>query len=158
MIYINEIKTYRRNIVKKLFEQEKSYAEISHLIDYSESWLRKLHTKYKKDKATIMLLHKPGGSTCRLSDANIVRLRQVLDFGAVAYDLEGVFWGGKRVKYLIKQEFDIDYDVEYISEILSKINYTLQKPVKKDFRQKEEVAKKWTEETFPLIKKSSTRP
>jgi transposase len=153
MIYINEIKTYRRSLVKKLFEQEKSYAEISHLTDYSESWLRKLHAKYKKDKSTIMLLHKPGGSTCRLSAKNMVRLREALDLGSVAYDLEGAFWDRKRVKYVIKQEFDIDYDVEHISEILSKINYTLQKPVKKDFRQKEEAAQKWTVETLPLIKK-----
>jgi transposase len=53
----------------------------------------------------------------RLSAKNMVRLREILDLGSVDYDLEGVFWGRKRVKYVIKQEFDIDYDVEHISEM-----------------------------------------
>lgn len=35
---------------------------------------------------------------------------------------------------------------------MSKINYTLQKPEKKDFRQKAEAAQKWVEETLPEIK------
>lgn len=153
MTYVNEIKSYRRNLVKKLFDQGKTYEEISHLTDYSESWIRQLHKAYKKDVTLVTQLTKPGGSRCRLSKEDIKKLRAVLDQGSESYGLEGSFWDRKRVKYVIEQEFGVIYDIEHISEILSKINYTLQKPEKKDFRQKAEAAKKWVEETLPEIKK-----
>lgn len=156
-MYINDIKDYRRNLVKKLFEQEKTYTEIAYLTDYSESWIRQLHKVYKEDTRLLTELSKPGGSKCRLSAEDLKKLRAVLDKGSQSYGLEGSFWDRKRVKYVIEQEFKVTYNVEHISEILSKINYTLQKPEKKDFRQKAEAAQKWVEETLPEIKKSSAR-
>lgn len=63
------------------------------------------------------MLQKPGGTVCRLTPSNFEELRAILDKGAVAYGLEGEFWDRKRVKYVIKQAFNIDYDVEHISAI-----------------------------------------
>jgi putative transposase len=80
-------------------------------------------------------------------------LRHILDKGAELYGLEGSFWDRKRVKYVIEQEFGVVYDIEHISDILAKINYTLQRPVKKDYRQSAEKVKQWTEQTLPEIKK-----
>jgi transposase len=158
MIYVNSSKEYRRQLVKKLFEQGKSDEEIAYLSDYSESWIQQLRVKYEKNKDSITILHKPGGSVCRLSASNFAQLRQVLEKGAEAYGLEGEYWDRKRIKYVIEQEFSVFYDIEHISDIVAKINFTLQKPVKKDFRQSEEKVKVWTETTLPDIKKSFVRP
>jgi transposase len=158
MIYVNLNKEYRRQLVKKLFEQGKSDKEIAYLSDYSESWVRQLRLKYEESEASITTLHKPGGSVCRLSTSNFDQLRQILEKGAEAYGLEGAFWDRKRIKYVIEQEFSVFYDIEHISDIVTKINFTLQKPVKKDFRQSDEKVKIWTETTLPDIKKSFVRP
>jgi transposase len=158
MIYVNSSKAYRRQLVKKLFEQGKSDKEIAYLSDYSESWVRQLRLKHEKSEESITILHKPGGSVCRLSASNFAQLRQILEKGAEAYGLEGAFWDRKRIKYVIEQEFSVFYDIEHISDIVSKINFTLQKPIKKDFRQSDEKVKIWTDITLPDIKKSFVRP
>ena len=157
MNYINSSKSYRRNLVVKLIEQGKSDSEIAYLSEYSESWIRQLRTKYEKGEESITILHKPGGSVCRLSASNLEQLQQILEKGAEAYGLEGAFWDRKRIKYVIEQEFSVIYDIEHISDIAAKINFTLQKPVKKDLRQSAEKVKTWTETTLPEIKKSIVR-
>lgn len=158
MSYINLPKENRRNLVRKLFEQGKTDTEVAYYSEYSESWVFKLRKQYEKDATSLTVLHKPGGSVCRLSTSNFEQLRQILEKGAEAYGLEGAFWDRKRIKYVIEQEFSVFYDVEHISEIVTKINFTLQKPIKKDFRQSDEKVKVWTETTLPDIKKSFVRP
>lgn len=157
MTYIHASKSYRRNLVKKLFEQGKTDSEISYLSEYSESWVRQLRTKYEKEESCITILHKPGGSVCRLSPSNFEQLRQILSRGAESYGFEGEFWDRKRIKYVIEQEFSVIYDIEHISDIVAKINFTLQKPIKKDFRQDAERVKIWTETTLPEIKKNCVK-
>ncbi len=158
MLYVNSSKKYRRELVQKLLDQGKSDQEIAYLSDYSESWVRQLRAKHEKSETSITILHKPGGSVCRLSPSNFEQLRQILEKGAEEYGLEGAFWDRKRIKYVIEQEFSVSYDIEHISDIVTKINFTLQKPVKKDFRQCDEKVKIWTDTTLPDIKKSCVRP
>jgi transposase len=154
MSYQHAQKEFRRNLVKKLIESGESDAQIAYLSDYSESWIRQLRRVHQQDENAIIVLHKPGGSVCRLSTENFSHLRQVLEKGAIAYGLEGEFWDRKRIKYVIEQEFSVIYDLEHISEIAARINFTLQRPVKKDFRQDAEKVSQWTEKTLPAIKKS----
>ncbi len=158
MLYINLSKSFRRELVKKLFDLGKSDEEIVYLSAYSESWVRQLRVKYKEVEESIITLHKPGGSACRLSPANLETLREILKKGAEAYDLEGAYWDRKRVKYVIEKEFSVFYSVGHISDILSKIKFTLQRPVKKDFRQSAEKVETWIEITLPEIKKSFVKP
>ena len=151
--YINKEKSYRRNLVKKLFEQGKTDIEITYLSEYSESWVRTLRSKFEKAKQDITVLQKPGGSVCRLSADNLTKLSIILNKGSETYGFEGVYWDRKRVKYVIETEFKVVYDIEHISDILYKINFTLQKPLKKDYRQNADKVKIWVEETLPEIKK-----
>jgi transposase len=153
MEYINAFKSYRRSLLKKLIDAGETTARIAELTEYSESWVKTLRSKYEKEQFNVLELHKPGGSVCRLSAENFEQLRQTLDKGAELYGLEGAFWDRKRVKYVIEQEFGIVYDLEHISDILAKLNYTLQRPIKKDYRQSAEKVQQWTEKTLPEIKK-----
>jgi transposase len=153
MDHIHPLKEYKRNLVIRLLEQGNGDETIADLTDYSISWIRQLRTLYETKGSEALRLQKPGGSVCRLTPTNIEALRVILDKGAQAYGLEGAFWDRKRVKYVIKQEFNIEYDVEHISAILGRINYTLQKPRKKDFRQDEAKVAQWTTTILPDIKK-----
>jgi transposase len=153
MSYFNDLKSYKRNLLIQLIEKGSDNSLIAELTEFSESWVRQLRRVYEKNGASGLNLEKPGGSKCRLSDANLEHLRTVLGKGAPEYGLEGEFWDRKRVKYVIEQEFGIIYDEEHISCILAKINYTLQKPRKKDFRQNDEKVVEWQQTTLPEIKK-----
>ncbi len=153
MSYFNDLKSYKRNLLIQLIEKGAEDALIAELTEFSESWVRHLRSIYEKHGASGLILEKPGGSKCRLSDANLANLHTILGKGAPEYGLEGEFWDRKRVKYVIEQEFGVIYDEEHISFILAKINYTLQKPRKKDFRQNDEKVLEWQQDTLPSIKK-----
>lgn len=153
MHHIHPLKEYKRNLIIRLLEKGESNEVIAELTELSVGWIDQLRNLYKKEGPSALRLQKPGGSVCRLNATNFQELRNILDKGAIRYGLEGEFWDRKRVKYVIKQAFDIDYDVEHISDILAKINYTLQKPRKKDFRQDDAKVAVWTTETLPEIKK-----
>jgi transposase len=153
MQHIHPLKEFKRSLIIRLFEKGESKEKIAELTDYTIGWIDQLHRVFQTEGASALVLQKPGGSVCRLTPSNFEELRAILDKGAVAYGLEGEFWDRKRVKYVIKQAFNIDYDVEHISAILSKLNYTLQKPRKKDFRQDDAKVEVWTEQTLPEIKK-----
>jgi len=100
-------------------------------------------------------LHKPGGSVCRLSASAFEQLRQILEKGAEEYGLEGAYWDRKRIKYVIEKEFSVVYNIKHIPDIVKKVNFTLQKPVKRDFRQDAQKVRVWAESTLPAIKKKS---
>jgi transposase len=153
MQHIHPLKEFKRSLIIRLFEKGESTEKIAELTDYTTGWIDQLYRVFQTEGACALVLQKPGGSVCRLTPSNFEELRAILDKGAVAYGLEGEFWDRKRVKYVIKQAFNIDYDVEHISAILSKLNYTLQKPRKKDFRQDDAKVEIWTEQTLPDIKK-----
>lgn len=153
MQHIHPLKEFKRGLIIRLFEKGESNETIAELTDYTTGWIEQLYRVFQTEGASALVLQKPGGSVCRLTPSHFEELRAILDKGAVAYGLEGEFWDRKRVKYVIKQAFNIDYDVEHISAILSKLNYTLQKPRKKDFRQDDTKIEVWTEKTLPDIKK-----
>jgi transposase len=153
MKHIHPAKEFKRNLAIRLFKQGESTEKIADLTGYSISWVKQLYRTYQRLGSDGLVLQKPGGSVCRLTDDNFITLRSILDKGSIAYGLEGDFWDRKRVKYVIKETFNIEYDVKHISDILAKMGYTLQKPRKKDFRQDDAQVAKWTEDTLPEIKK-----
>lgn len=153
MQHIHPLKEFKRNLIIRLFEKGESNEQIAELSELSVGWINHLHRIFQEKGSSSLVLQKPGGSVCRLTPSNFEELRLILDKGAVAYGLEGAFWDRKRVKYVIQQAFNIDYDVEHISAILAKLNYTLQKPRKKDFRQDDAKVELWTTKTLPEIKK-----
>jgi len=51
-----------------------------------------------------------------------------LEKGAEFYGFEGQIWNSKRVKWLIKEKFGVDYHKDYISTFLRMIGFSRQKP------------------------------
>ena len=154
MSYINESKSFKRTLLKRLIDKGETNKTIADILDFSESWVKQLRRRCETKGASVFIIQKPGGSVCRLSAAQLDTLYSTLSKGAELYGLEGVFWDRKRVKYVIEQEFGVVYDVEHISDILKKINYTFQVPRKRDYRQSPEKVAIWEKETLPAIKKS----
>ena len=154
MSYINELKSFKRSVLKRLIDTGESDTTIADILEFSVSWVKQLRRLYAIEGAAALIPQKPGGSVCRLSVTQLDTLSSTLGKGAEFYGLEGAFWDRKRVKYVIEQEFGVVYDVEHISDILKRINYTLQVPRKRDYRQSPEKVAIWENETLPEIKKS----
>jgi transposase len=149
-------KQYARDVLLRLLGDGVSHTDddLSRITGYSVSWVKQLRHQYKMNGASaIAILEQQTGASPKLSDTQLLELKNILDKGAEAYGLEGAFWDRKRVKQVILDKFSVEYSIGHLSSILSKLNYSLQRPRKKDYRQSTEKVEIWKMETLPEIKK-----
>lgn len=80
-----------------------------------------------------------------------------LEKGAEFYGFEGQIWNSKRVKWLIKEKFGVDYHKDYIPTFLRMIGFSRQKPQLIDIRRDEKLVASYVDDTLPKLKKSRSR-
>src|SRR5699024_8228910 len=94
------------------------------------------------------------GRPPKLSEAErFDELPELLSRGAEHFGFRGQVWTRKRVRKLIKAEFEVTYDVSQIGRILAQIGWSRQKPVHRAARRSDEAIERWKEEDWPRIKK-----
>jgi transposase len=141
----------RNDIVLKLKETFLSQKAIGELVNLSQQMVSKVLNNVAKNGS---VLTKKSGAKRRLSDENLKLLPILLEKGSEFYGFEGAYWTHARVGYVIKEQFNVSYEDKQVGRILNLINWTWQKPQKKDAKQDVEKVKKWKEEELPALKKS----
>lgn len=95
----------------------------------------------------------PGGATCRLDDAQLHALVEVLDAGPAASGWsEDQRWTLVRVAVVIRRRFGIDYTLKGASLLLHRLGFTVQVPQHVPDRQDPVKVATWVQETWPAIK------
>jgi transposase len=140
----------RNDIVLKLKETFLSQKAIGELVNLSQQMVSKVLNNVAKNGS---VLTKKSGAKRRLSDENLKLLPILLEKGSEFYGFEGSYWTHARVGYVIKEQFNVSYEDKQVGRILNLINWTWQKPQKKDAKQDVEKVKKWKEEELPALKK-----
>jgi transposase len=118
---------------------------------------RMISTLLDKHVQNLPLTTKPKGSKSQLGGESLLELPIFLEKGAIFYGFEGEYWTHSRVGYVINQEFQVQYEEKQVGRILKKINWTRQKPQKKDAKQDLARVEKWIKEELPALKKSERR-
>jgi transposase len=59
------------------------------------------------------------------------------------------------VAQLIKDRFGVEHHLSHLSRILRNLDFTLQKPKRRDDRQDAQAVAQWQHETLPKLKKSA---
>lgn len=113
------------------------------------NWMR-LYRKGGFDalKATIS-----SGRPPKLGRKQREHLTGLLKRGALAAGFQTELWTGKRVAWLIKHEFGIDYHHQYVPTLLRDIGFSLQKPAGVARERDEKKIRAWVTRTWPTIKK-----
>jgi transposase len=111
--------------------------------------------KYRANGSQLPLPHSSTASKKpALNSSDELALQEILSIGALSKGYESDYWDRKRIKEVIKQEFDVDYHISHISKVLQRLNFTLQKPKRSDYRQDPVQQDKWINEGLPALKKS----
>ena len=63
----------------------------------------------------------------------------------------------ERVRHVIETEYQVVYQVKQVGRILALINWTRQKPQKKEAKQDLQKVAQWQTEDLPKLKKSPSR-
>jgi transposase len=116
---------------------------------------RMISTILEKCAQNLPLTTKKTGPKCGLSDLDLKKLPEFLEKGSEFYGFTGAYWTHRRVGYVINQEFKIQYEDKQVGRILEKINWTRQKPQKKDAKQNLAKVEKWLKEELPALKKKA---
>lgn len=93
------------------------------------------------------------GATARLCDDQRDALPKLLAEGAESYGFTGDYWTCARVKFVIEQAYGVVYEIKQVGRILGKIDWTRQKPQKKDAQQDAAKVEQWKTVELPALKK-----
>ena len=95
----------------------------------------------------------PGGAVCRLSRAQLARLRAALDDGPAAWGWEeDQRWTLARVTTLIGRLFHVRYTLRGTSYLLHRIGYTPQVPVHRAAERDEAKIAAWRSQTWAKLR------
>jgi len=128
---------------------------------YSQAEIGKFYGLCQSRISAILLEKKRGipprsvetrGAKSRLSDQDLEQLREILN--KPMEDESFPYWNKWSVKQIIKDTFDVDYHENYIWKLMEKMNFTSQRPQKKDYRQQSEIVERFKNKDAPAIKKS----
>lgn len=144
----------RNSIVVNLSKTGMSQKAIGEIVNLGQ---RMISTLLSKLAQKLPLTTKSLGSKSRLSPFQVKELPDFLSKGSAFYGFEGSYWTHARVGYVINQEFKVQYEDKQVGRILKQINWTRQKPQKKDAKQSLAKVEKWLKEELPALKKSDSR-
>lgn len=146
---------YRYSLIISLSQSGKSQKEIASLVGCSISWVSQHLSRYTKvGAAALQIKGKPKGQASRLSTEDFEILKELLIKGALDSGFPTDNWTRERIKDLIINKFSITYSAAHISKLVKKMGFTLQKPIRKSYKQDDDEVKEWVENTLPSLKKS----
>jgi transposase len=140
-----EERKVRNEIIGNLFKTGMSQSEIGEIVNLGQRMISKIFTT------------KSSGCKRRLSELELSTLPNFLEKGSEFYGFSGSYWTHARVGYVINKEFNVQYEDKQVGRILVLINWTRQKPQKKDAKQSAAKVEKWQNEELPALKKSDRR-
>jgi len=140
----------RNKILLNLHKAGTSQKVIGEMVNLSQQRVSEI---IKAEKENLPTNRKPPGYRRRLSAEQLTELPKLLEQGAEFYGFTGEYWTHGRVKQIIEEEFKVIYEKKQVGRILDLINWTRQKPQKKDAKQDLEKVETWQKEALPKLKK-----
>jgi transposase len=140
----------RNKILLNLHKAGTSQKVIGEMVNLSQQRVSKIIRAEKENLPTNL---KPPGYKRRLSAEQLAQLPTLLEKGSQSYGFTGEYWTHQRVKQVIEEEFKVEYEKKQVGRILALINWTRQKPQKKDAKQDLEKVENWRQEGLSGVKK-----
>ena len=145
-----EARALRNTILVNLQTSGLSQKCIGKVVDLTQQMVSNV---YKKQAAGLATVQKHNGAKRRLTPLQLLNLPTLLSKGSEHYGFTGDYWTHKRVAYVIQQEYDVTYEVKQAGRILDIINWTRQKPQKKDAKQDLVKVEQWQTQDLAALKK-----
>ena len=93
-----------------------------------------------------------GGAKCKLTEAQVAELEEVLDAGPAAAGYLDQCWTLARVADQVQWRFGVEYTLAGMDVLLHRIGWSVQVPARRAGERDEERIARWREETWPVIK------
>lgn len=151
-------KTYRNQWIVALYHVGKlTQQEVAQVFQVSQGLVSQLYTRYCAQGEAGLAGTAAPGAPAKLTAPQRERLGNILDQGAVVYGFEGERWTRKRIGMVIQQEFGVTYEVSSVGRLVKALDFSRQRPRRKDRRQRVADVTAWKETTIPELKKRQRR-
>jgi transposase len=142
----------RNTILVNLTNIGLSQKVIGEVLDLSQQMVSKILRRHAQG---LPATTKAPGAQRRVCPEQLAKLPEFLAQGAEFYGFTGDYWTHERVRQVIAEEYQVVYGVKQAGRILALINWTWQKPQKKDAKQDPQKVEKWRAEELPALKKKA---
>ena len=90
----------------------------------------------------------------RGSEARQATLKELVStFDAEDYGFRGEVWTADRLRWLIKDQFDVSYHSAHVSRLARSLGLSSQRPTRRAIQRDEAAIEKWKESTWPELKR-----
>jgi len=145
----------RKNIIR-LSSQGKTAVETAKILDVSRRHVESIRRKYKEQGFAGIKLQKRGR---RLGDSRVLTLEQervvrdiIIDKNPEQLRLKGCMWTRKNIAEYIERVYKLPMPLSTLGYYLSRWGFSVQRPVKRAYKQDEKKIADWVEGRFPGIK------
>ncbi|TDD65051.1 winged helix-turn-helix domain-containing protein [Actinomadura rubrisoli] len=137
-----------------MFAAGASDAEVAAVFRVSRMSANRWRRAFDRGGLDALASKGPGGSRCRLSDAQLRQLAAELEAGPAVHGWdEDQRWTLVRVADLIADRFKVTYTPAGVHLLLHRMDWTVQVPARQAAERDEDKIASWREEQWPLIKR-----
>lgn len=144
----------RKSIVR-LFKQGKKNGEIAQILDVSERHVMAVKKVYAENGIAGIKPKTRGRKTGEKRILTPVHEREIMqiivDKNPEQLKLKGCMWTRNNIRDLIFQKYKIDIKLSTLGYYLSRWGFSVQRPVKRAYKQDEKQIDQWLNDEFPGI-------
>lgn len=150
----------RKNIIR-LMKLGKSNSEIAEILGVSERHVRATKKRYKENGMAGINLKTRGrrtGEHRTLTPEQEKEIRKIIiDKNPDQLRLPGCLWTRKNIQQLIKEKYKNNMPLSTLGYYLKRWCFSVQRPIKKAYKQNPDRIQKWLDEEYPTIKERAKK-
>src|SRR5271170_2837535 len=146
-----ELERRRRRAVELVTQGERPTV-VARFLGVDRSSLYRWRRRATQEGSAALAAQPHSHRPCRLSDAQLQRLEELLCQGAQAHGWLNALWTTARVAEVIRREFNIGFHHDHVGRFLrERLNWSPQKPKRRARERDEPAILAWQTEEFPRI-------
>ena len=145
-----------RKTIIRMMKQGKTNTEIAEALGVSERHVRATKKSYQENGMAGIRLKQRGrrdGEKRNLTPEQEKEIKGIIiDKNPEQMKLKGCLWTRKNIQELIGRKYKINMPLSTLGYYLQRWGFSVQRPIKKAYKQKPEQIQKWLNEEYPVIK------
>ena len=135
-----------------MFEQQLPAAEVAARLRVSTKSVYAWRRAWTAGGRAALASRGPGGTVCKLTDAQLDRLAAELDRGPGVHGWADQRWTLARVAALIRRLFGVSYTLRGVSYLLHRIGWTPQVPARRAVERDADAIAAWRAATWAKVR------
>jgi transposase len=134
-----------------------SINEIARFLHVQRSTVHNWITAWNEFGKIAFLEGYRSGRPPRLANDDHEKLADIIESGPLAYGLETGVWTSPIIRYVIENEFNIQYHPGHIRKLIKQLGFSVQRPTTALIRADTKSQNRWIRYTYPNLKKKHAK-